>query len=428
MISNRCQRLMRSVLACMLASGGWWLASAVAGVPSVNSSLTAIAADIQVQQWIDDLGSPIFATRESATQHLIRQGHAVIARVAPLRESADRELRIRAQRMVREIARRSRPERLRRFLAGGSLADELQLPCWTLMRQIAGDGMESRRLWVQALLREWDFLDELASKADQAPAVLNARLIQQARQRGARMPTESVVALMIGAIHTIGTDAPAAAAAADRNTVAIFGMLNRLAAAGPQEAAWGNAEFRRVVSAFIVAAAGPTSVYQGLTLTMRYDLPDTGLAAAERALTSGIALPHVRQYAMLALARFGNESHKPMLEELLDDQGVLFAGKISGVHGKKIECQVRDMALVCLMHLDGVDPREQGFRFVQRTAAYVFQPHTVGFADPAQRTQTFAQYRGLAAVPLTPDTSPAAEDSGSPGERQLLLEAFREQR
>jgi hypothetical protein len=379
-------------LACSLNVMPAWaqLTTGKATDPALATDGSSTSETPIITELVAQLGAKSFSLREVATQQLIEIGQPVLEQVVLLRTSTDRELRQRSQAIISEIERRSRADRLRRFIAGEELTGEMRLPGWSCMAAITSDPEDARRMWANVMQREWDLLKELEDARHNPETTLLQHLASLNMDRQWRknsITMESVVALMIGAVDK-------SQSLPDQLAIQIYSLLNQVNASNSEASAWNRPAFRDVVGAFITRTQGPTSVYQGLTLAMRHDLGQQGLQIAERVLRSGGGLPHVRQYAILSIARFGGQSHIPALEELLEDTGVFFNGKVNGSNRRRIECQVRDLALASLIHLTGRDPRAVGFEHLQTNHAFAFLPHTVGFSNDAQRQMVIARYRG----------------------------------
>jgi hypothetical protein len=54
------------------------------------------------------------------------------------------------------------------------------------------------------------------------------------------------------------------------------------------------------------------------------------------------------------------------------------------------------------LHLVGRDPREFGFRHIQTSEQYVYQPHTVGFDSDEDREAATAWFHVLLASNVVP--------------------------
>lgn len=350
----------------------------------------------QLAALVQQLDADSFADREGAMQELIQMGQPALESIQPLTRHKNRELRKRAEAIVIQVALNSRPERLRRFVAGEELTGAMAIPGWHRMTRVAGANAAARQLWISVLQSEWEFLNRFDKAGAGADQVLLDRLVELNSNRSwkqQKISRDAVIALMVSA--TTARDLPnrnALDSTPDHVGIQIYSLLSQLSSNG-DDSAWQSPVFRKIVGRFIVAAQGPTSIYQGLTLAMRQNLEQEGLEAAERVIRSGGGLPHVRQYAILALARFGGKEHVATLQDLLDDSGVFYTGKLNGNKRAKIECQVRDLALASLIHLTGGDPRAAGFQHLQANKDFVFLPHTVGFTSEDDRLATLSQFQ-----------------------------------
>jgi hypothetical protein len=75
---------------------------------------------------------------------------------------------------------------------------------------------------------------------------------------------------------------------------------------------------------------------------------------------------------------------------VLDDTARCSAQRINNV---TYETQVRDVALAAILIMEDKDPREFGFRRIQRNDTNVFITSTVGFENEDRRSQVFEKYR-----------------------------------
>ncbi len=368
----------------------------------------------------------ILRRTRSATQQLIELGQSVLPHMQSLRESDDHELRLRGNLIVKEVSRRTRADRSRRFADGETLVGEMRVPGWDCVINLTNDEDLTRNAWVGVLQHEWDFLQAIESSPRNAEQIIRQRMAQLNTTRNWNqnpLEVESILALMVSAVGRCDL-------MHDRLAIQIYGVLNQINTT-TQQSPWSQQPFREIVGAFIKHSQGPTSSYQGLTLAMRHDLEQEGLEVAERVIRDGTGLPHVRQYAILAMARFGDKAHVSTLEELLTDTGVFFAGKVNGGKRQKIECQVRDLALASLIHLAGGDPRTIGFQHLRSNPAYVFLPHTVGFTSEDVRQTAMARYHGdlmfeeaIQDESSRPDVKP--QDTGETAENGRLEDLFQE--
>lgn len=356
-----------------------------------------------IDDLIRQLGASRFRDRELATMELIKAGVVAVDALQQAIGSHDREVSRRAELAIVEIAKLDRPRRLTRFQRGlptreGPFPPLFDIPGMSLVFSIAGDTTDSRKLLASALQRDWDFCEALLGPTPQAERMIDAkcaalRLGPYAFAQQATLPGD-VVAILLGAVRN-------PEATSDSTAIQVYGLINQLeySVINPSDHAdlWRSPAFRRLVGEFIARCEGPTATYQGLNLSLRYNLPE-GLRAAERVLRDPQSLPFVRQYAILAVARFGNDAHIPDLSRMIDDHQICFTRRAPLRHAN-FECQIRDLALASMLHLLGRDPRQFGFVHLQRSDHYVFQPHTVGFESEEERALALLQFQLSTLVP-----------------------------
>ncbi len=341
-----------------------------------------------VHDLIRQLGAERFSERESATAELIEAGISVVHDLQQALEHPDREIRRRAKHAIAEIARLDRPRRLALFRRGVPSTQDPALPQFgipgmDLMFAIAGDTADSRKLLTSALQRDWDFCEAVLQPNPRWTRLVDTKCAELRshpfRSSGQTPSQGEVVAILLGAVNN-------PSAISDSTAIAVYSLVSQLDLSSWNQVdtgIWSSPAFRRLIGELIICCDGPTATYQGLNMSLRFNLPE-GLQAAERVLRDSQSLPFVRQYAILAIARFGNPDHVVDLHRLIDDKQVCFSRRTTLRHSN-FECQVRDLALASMLHLLGRDPRQFGFVHLQRSDSYVFQPHTVGFETDDDR-------------------------------------------
>jgi hypothetical protein len=363
--------------------------------------------NVSIARLVEQLGDRHFSVRERSMQDLFKIGLPAVRELQRAQDHVDREVRSRAQRALDEIARRDRPRRLA-LLTSGSALGELELnhalfgiPGFDKLIHISGDTSETRRMLAMALRVNWELIED-SSRKDIDTLRLIEMSCAQARSIEARQNTgvrpETIVAIVTSSMLR---DQPLP----DRTAIQVYSLLSQMNRSSTSlsisdQPAWEQESFRRLVGAFVLEADGPTAIYQGLKTSMEHELPE-GLDSAERIVKGGYTLPHIRQFAILALARFGDQTHVRDLQLLLQDEDVCFTRRRSSDRAQ-FECQVRDLAMAAILHLVGRDPRKFGFRHIQSSENYVFQPHTVGFDSLENREAAFARFHLLLAGHIVP--------------------------
>ena len=129
--------------------------------------------------------------------------------------------------------------------------------------------------------------------------------------------------------------------------------------------------------------------YQGFLLALNYDIPGA-VRAAVAAIQKKDASPFVKQYALQVIAEYGTRDNIPAVSTLLSDHTVCAAGK--PINNQRQQTQIRDVALVCLLAIENLDPRQYGFPdFAIRTR--VVQLSSIGFENDEQREEAHAKWQ-----------------------------------
>jgi hypothetical protein len=136
--------------------------------------------------------------------------------------------------------------------------------------------------------------------------------------------------------------------------------------------------------------------FHAMLLAMQYELPQ-GLAPAQRLLESEVSDENqavYRGFALQTFARFGDTSHIPIVEPLLDDASP-YGGALNVSGNAKYQTQVRDIALATLVHLAKENPQRFGLTRIKPSSSQVFNPNSVAFEDDAQREKAIETWRAF---------------------------------
>jgi hypothetical protein len=121
----------------------------------------------------------------------------------------------------------------------------------------------------------------------------------------------------------------------------------------------------------------------------------------------GSGNPNLLQMALLAVAKMGSGDDLKDMEELLDDKNVIMT---FNNNNQKIECQVRDFALVSTLHLlakdkervkgtaiESGDLKAFGFDRLEANAMQLYAPQSIGFASDQKRLEVFKKWEEVKA-------------------------------
>jgi hypothetical protein len=141
------------------------------------------------------------------------------------------------------------------------------------------------------------------------------------------------------------------------------------------------------------------AAYQAMMLAYQFSMKE-GLVPATKILDGrGNRAPHMAQYALLTVAKMGDESLLPVVEKLFDDKQVL--SKMQENSTVVHEVQVRDAALAAAVYLTKQDVKKYfpGMTGVAAEPQQVFfNARVMGFADDAKRAEAFKTWREYAAT------------------------------
>lgn len=352
----------------------------------------ASAAQAEAAALVQRLGDEQFATRELATTQLIQIGLAAKTALEQGRTHADREIRYRCERILSIIEELEFQRRLAAFAAGRSGA-EYALPGWKRYSASYGDDGEARTLFVEMQKAEPDLMrvmDDGPQAVSRAFDIRCLQLQQSQRASGQTLGLGSIAALLFSVDDEHLT--------LNFQSVAV---LSNFCYQAPVASAMEDPAKRKILGkmlgAWIKRSEG-WAAYQSLSLAMRYDLKE-GLVPAVKILQNVGEQPYVRQNAILAVAKLGDDSHLPLLEKLLDDKSRCATQRVNNV---TIETQLRDVALAALLIMKKQEPRQFGFERLQLNATNVLIAGTVGFETEEKRNAAFAKWKAFQATQQKP--------------------------
>lgn len=372
------------------ARSAWiWIVPAVAGIaaplPADDSRLDA--SEDRVALLIEQLGSDQFTIRETAMRQLIQLGEAAMPRLREVSSHDDREVRTRARKIL-EIVRRDDLERRLAAFWNGSDRDSDRLPGWTRYREIAGDSVEARALYVEMVRADPELMmavgqggDTLAERmARERPRLVKVPVNNVAQKLVLLKPPNAMVLLLADVVRPDGTEPLLSTSLLLYRSVSVLATTSH-----------GSAQ-RKLMGAWVRRA--PVDEFT-LTFSLNNALVE-GLDAATRTIREAKEVTVVprefmqRKSAVLLVARFGDESHIPLLESLLEDTSKLAGARRAGT---AVPTEIRDVALLALAHLTKQDLDRYGLKHVPRSPQTVFVVSNVTFASNEGRTNAIRAWR-----------------------------------
>ena len=340
---------------------------------SVGVLWATVAAAEQPTALVNDLGNADPAVRAAAAQSLAALGVAAREAVLQGLKSPDAEIRRRCRWLIEEIEWADLRQRRARFVQAADAADGCGLPGWQRFHRIAGAAPNARELFAAMIDAEPALM--MAIEAQNAGAIAG-RLVSgvSTRMQGyliddepsnflepARMAAfwHGFVALAdLTAKRSLKIESPSgavAAAAADVDPEDFFYQLSdNLLEEEPLDAALTHKQFgpgtQRLVGAYLdgLRYDGETAFLADrfLALALRYRMPE-GIRLSASVLRNSDSSGESRAMAIVHLAIVGGKPYASLIEKQLASTAEVFQ------NGERARCEVRDVALVWLIHLTG---------------------------------------------------------------------------
>ena len=356
-----------------------------------DDRLAAPGPTAQQRQLVQQLGHPSFFTRERAAEELASQGVAGKAVLTEALKDPDLEIRMRARRILDGVLRDEFEAGLAAFIAGVDGKEQRRLPGWTRFKDLVGDGRDAREMFARMIRSEGSLLSAYEKQSPELPTLCAARVawVQSYAASGdpnapVAPPETMATLLLIGSDETLKDHS--------RGLSQLHQLLSQPAALqwiGPPD---HSSILRTLLEKWAASAASAGSTY-GMALALKYDLTEMGLQQAARFIDQEKTSSSTLQYAAITVGRFGGEEHIPLLTPLLENKTVCH--RWSSPTLKKdgmINIEVRDTALVALLHMTGKDPGEYGFKLLKENKETLYYVHTFGFIDEKEREAAHAKW------------------------------------
>ncbi len=295
---------------------------------------------------IGKLGSEDFTERESASDELTRIGISAFAALEAAAEHPDREVRYRSIRILGQIRELDLQRRLDAFLAGKDASD-YSLPSWSRFGKTYGDDSQTRQLFVELTRADPELLQTLEQSPRQAAELVGQRMTQhqQAMQFGQRqIGLGSLVSLVFVAAEP-DVELP------DPTMTMVLNFCQQQALRDALNNPSKSDVAKKMLGA-LIRRSQDNSAYMAMLVAMNYGLDDGMVPALKVLKNDANRVPHMSLYALMTVAKLGNESHLPLVEKLLEDKVV-----ITRMQQDKVihDIQVRDAALATAVLLTKQD-------------------------------------------------------------------------
>ncbi len=339
------------------------------------------------------LAAEDFATREKAAEQLRKLGKRAVAALQMGVKHVDPNIRERCRDLLDEIQGDDREERVKAFLA--DTQDRRPLPGWQRFARVVGATEAARRSFVAVYRTGGDLLEA----AEKDPAEVRERFTARATALATAVitpgPEEPVLAeagvlLLLALDDRVNIGPPAFNALCSSLEV----LANRPAYKNKLLA---DEPCRKLLLAFLQRRREAAQLERALALALLYEVKETADWAASLALSRDTPGP-ARGWALLVVANLGGKGHAAQLEPLLADTTAVGQRTLGSA---TLRAEVRDVALAAVIRLDGKQPVDYGFPYLQALPGLktLPTPACLGFADVASREAAFKKWKEAPVVP-----------------------------
>ncbi len=355
-----------------------------------QSALASFSGD-NPAELVRQLGDRSFAVRRNATARLVALGVHSIGALQQGVQSKDREISFRSRFALKRVRENDFQRRLRAFATGQEMAESYQLPGWTRFAKEVGSDPGARALFVEMQRAEPELLEAVEQTPDKVGEILTLRIVnlQDAIVRGhqANQLSLGTIASMLFVLNGQHVQLPAMLTQSVGSYFRYPSFRSAIQAGSYREL------LRGMLGSWIKRSEG-WDAYHAMFLAMQYDLP-IGLTPAKRILEGelgGQNQSYFLGYALLTFAKFGDSSHFPLIEPLLENK-TPYGGTIAVAGKTKYRTQVRDIALATLVQLAKLDHKEFGFTRFRTNSTQVFNTSSIAFANDAEREIAIKKWR-----------------------------------
>jgi hypothetical protein len=357
-----------------------------AAVPSGEAQATA-----DLRELVQQLGAPSFHRRDRVEEELASQGLAAEATLMEALSDPDLEIRWRARKILNRVRANAFEARLAAFIADVDGSRQVSLPGWKQFRDLVGDGRNSREMFAEMTRYEGALLSAYEKRAPELPKLFAARVAWLQSQAAIPYPdSRSVPRPSLTTFLLIGCDKTAKDHS--QGVSQLYQLLSNSAAMQSIGTHTQPPVLQSLLEKWVTYVASSGS-YKGMAMALKYDLNELGLQQATKLLEGGTTSSSSLRYAMIAVGRFGGEEHVRLLTPLLENKTVCNRWSNSAIKKEgTINTQVRDVALVVLLHLSGKDPKQYGFKLLQENPETLYHSYSCGFVDDEEREAAHAKW------------------------------------
>lgn len=360
------------------------------GPAIMRAAETIPLAQMEPQSLIARLGDESFGVREEAARELAKRGLAVHDALLQASKpgQGDLEIRLRCQELLQSLMRSDLDKRLAAFIADTEGKLTHRLPGWERYRKCCGGSRAARELFVEIVRAEASLLETLDAQPPDLGQIFAQRVdsLQNIYYSGSR---DQIAPATVAALLLVGIDPAVTLDAQTGLTMHNFLVqqnTSQALAEGPR-----SETLLVLLESWIARGSQDTLGYYNLTLALRYNLKTTGLTIGRKILAMPGGSTNSVQQALISVGRFGGKEDRPLLEAHLKNNTVCHTWS-NPAFKNLIKTEIRDVALVMLLHVLGQEPKDYGFVLLQPNPMTVYHIYSFGFHEPADRDTALAKW------------------------------------
>lgn len=373
-----------TVLMVFLAATG-----AVADDKMISNDPSGPITDIEVRQWVAQLGDADFAVRHAANRSLLEAGVSALPQLRLAVDHPDRELRHRARRLVGFLERLELRQQVDEF-ARSDDPDRFDMPCWPAFREVMGEVPLIQSLFAEMLRHEIELLKSAANETDeQFERTFSARL--QTLREQITSSRDSIELDSLCAIYFCMRQRDVSIDDIAARTITDSVSLSQI------ETATQQGEYKDAVEKLVALAIINNEDFDD-NLILGISLPAV-IPRAKRVVMKVHEAAFLRKNALIAIATQGSAKEIPFLEEFFDDAAVCREIKVDEA-GVVMTTTIGDIALILAIQLAGKDAEDFGIE----------RGRMIAFADQDQRDMSRDKWKEMKQQQSDPDSGKKRDD------------------
>ena len=381
---------------CLFVFGAMFLTGMVIAAetsPATPPAPTLSPEALKAIDLVRDLADARYKVRELAAKELKKLGRHAKPALLDGMKSSDPEVWNRCAQLLPEVMAADLKARVDGFLADTEGKLKHDLPMMESFQKIAGNDIASRKLFVDMVKTNANFLEACEQNPKLAGEKYNVRAQELQQQlwgpwsgMGAR---PQLIASDVAALFLVGADPEMSKGITTTNNV---NVVSNFLWQQPFQNALRSGEqavaFRKVFFAWAELRTDVNSVSQTLSVIQNLNLKE-GLEFAVRTMKSKDQQIWTRAQAMTCVGKMGDKTHLPSMEAMFEDKTQVTNIQWNNVN---ISTQLNDIALAMAIHLSGQAHKDYEFDALKTQPGLLWAYHYLGFSAEDKRIAAFKRY------------------------------------